>query len=137
MATVANKISVSQTVKVSDASGGVGMTATDVFDQVGTNYSKLTQTITNAVPVKLVVDQNIIDGNLGYVEVRNLGVKVAGVLPQDQNYLNIASDAGMVNLIMSVQPGISHFFQPPLGTINLWAQAHVADVQATVMAIEI
>ncbi len=132
----ANKITVSQSVKVSDASGGVSMTASDSFDQIGSNYSKLTQTITTAVPVKLVVDQNIADGNLGYVEVRNLALKAAGVLPADQTYINLASDSAMVNLIMSVQPGISHFFQPPLGTVNIWAQAHNADVQATVMAIE-
>lgn len=131
-----NQITLTLNVAVKDGSGGVSMTGTDNVQQVGSNYSKMTQVVTSGVPVKLLIDPNIADGDLGYLTVRNLGVAIAGNLAADQPYLDVATDAGMLNKIMNVPPGHARFITPPGGTVNLWAQAHNSDVPATTMAIE-
>jgi hypothetical protein len=132
----ANKITETITLKIAGTSLSASVGASVTTDQVGSNYNEETQLITAAVPVKIDISPDIADGNLGYFIARNLSVPQSGVLPADSTYVDIATDAAMVNKIATMQPGRGHYSPPPAGTVNLWAQAHGADVQIIFLAIE-
>ena len=124
---MANKITQSNTLKISGSSFTASITGNIVTDQVGTNYTEETQLITEAAAVALDIGSSIPEGQLGYLLVKNLDT---------ENPVDIATDVDMVNKIATIVAGGGNQISPPGGTIALYAKATTADVQIVFLAIQ-
>lgn len=124
---MANKITQSITLKIAGSSFTASITGSSTIDQVGTNYTEETQLIPEAAAVVLDIGTSIPEGQLGYLEVKNLDTA---------NPVDIATDADMVNKIATVAAGGFSLITPPGGTVALYAKATTADVQIVFLAIQ-
>lgn len=132
----ANVITIATTVSIKGTGISASLAASDSVNQVGSAYNEETQVITSAAPVKLNINPDIQDGNLMVLSLRNTAAVVAGVAAADANYIDIATDSTMTNKIATIPPSKSHPIPTPGGTVNLWAQAHLADIPCVFLAIE-
>jgi hypothetical protein len=123
----ANKITETITLKIAGTNFSASVTGGVTVDQVGTNYTEETQTITAAAPVQLDINPNIVEGNLGFLILKNVDVA---------NAVNIATDSAMGNIIATIKATRAAYIPPPGGTVVLWAQAVGADVQVVFLACE-
>jgi hypothetical protein len=124
---MANKISRSVTVRLSGSNFSASMSGNTTQDQVGSNYTEETQLITESAPVQLDIGASIAEGNLGDLIVKNL---------DPTNYIELATDSGMLHKIATITAGKSDVVSPPGGTVGIWGQANTADVQIAFLAIE-
>lgn len=124
---MANKITQSITLKIAGSSFTASITGSSTVDQVGTNYTEETQIIPEAAAVLLDIGSSIPEGQLGYLEVKNLDA---------ENSVDIATDTDMVNKIATITAGGFSLITPPGGTVALYAKANTADVQIVFLAIE-
>jgi hypothetical protein len=132
---MANKITETISLRIQGTSFAATLSGTGTVDQVGSNYTEETQTIPTASAVLLDIGVDIVEGNLGYLIVRNLAAPPAAA-GDPKNIIDIATDDAMVNKIASIDPSKGGFIPPPGGTVGLYAKAQLADTQIVFLAIE-
>ena len=134
----ANKITETITLRIAGTSVAASMTGQLTFEQQGSNYVQETQLATVDAAVALDIQSDIEEGNLGYLMIRNLATLPKNPTPpkDEQNAIDVATDAGMTNKIATVYPERSLFIPPPGGTKGIWVQAKFADAPIVFLAIE-
>ncbi len=131
---MANKITQSISLKISGTSFSAQVAGIVTTTQVGSNYTEETQLITVADAIALDIGSNISEGDLGYLLIRNLGEVDA--TDATANFVAIATDEPMANKVATIPPGQGILILPPAGTIALWGQSTVNDVQIIFLAVE-
>src|SRR5689334_11671718 len=112
---MANEISISASLAVSK--GGMVLTGTGnaQLDMAGEDMIHTTQIIGTSAETLALVD---LAGTPGYVMVKNLDAT---------NFVELATDSGMVNKFAKIRPGKLALFEPTTGTI--YARADTAAVR--------
>jgi hypothetical protein len=135
---MANTIKVTTSVTLSGTpDGGISMSGSVTVPQQGSNFTKETQIISSTTVTPFDINPNIAEGDLGYFFVANTAQKVAGVLAQDSQFVDIFTDSAGNNKIASVLPSEHIFIRPPGGTVALFGKANNGgDIQVVFGAIE-
>src|SRR6266496_1068583 len=101
---MANTIKESITLSISGPNFSASLGGSSTTTQIGSNYTEESALAETAAGVALDINSNIIEGNLGYLVVRNIAAPLpAPATAADQPSIDIATDDAMANKIATIQ----------------------------------